>query len=439
MKGVPVDAIAVRSVTPALRLIDPARRRRGQWLAVGVIVVAAWLAPFGLIAGQLAPFWQPGHYLILLENDAELRPAGGFIGSYAVLTINHDRWPSVEFQTNIYTVDNAFAAAHAIAPPVPLAPIVDRWALRDSNWAIDFLDAAQTVADFYQQETGETVDGVIGITAHVGRSLVEQLGSVLLPDGTELTADTFYETLAYQVEKGYFLTPEGRAANEPKVIVAQLVQSVAIRLLAPWQAWQLPSLLQEMLATKFITVALFDPGQQALVEAKGWGNRVDQGSQHYLATNNANIAGLKSSQFLRQTVELAISDERGAEASYELRLTRTHTGTGRWPDHRNNNLTRLVLPAGATLTAATLDGSLVEPIVTETVANRSVVGFRIDTDPGTSRILVATARVPIDRSLGRSFVWQKQPGVTSDDVTIRYNGMTILSGSIDRDVTVPLP
>ena len=438
-----VDGIGWTDHHRPVALVDPVRRRR-QWQSVlgGLIVfvfLALWVAPLVGFIRTLAPFWRPGRYLVLLENDAELRPGGGFIGSYAVVTINGRGWPHAEFQSNIYKVDNAFTAAQAIPPPEPLQGIVDRWSLRDSNWAIDGADSAHAVANFFKLETGQSVDGVIGLTAHVGQGLVGQLGAVLLPDGTKLTAANFYSVLAYQVEKGYFLDPAQRAINEPKTVVKSLVQSVALRLALPWHVAPAVQLVRTSLATKFITVNFFDAARQQQAEQLGWTNRVDRSSQHYLAVSNANIAGLKSSQSMSQQVQLDITDSGTGSATYQLTLARTHHGDGVWPDHRNDNLTRLVLPTGAVPTAATLDGQPVSLTAEESTGGQAVVNLRIDTEPGTSRTLVTTFKVPIDRSLAPSFTWQKQPGVVSDDLTVRSNGRMVHQGLVDRDLTVNIP
>ena len=419
-------------------------RRRRYWLRLLIALTSVVLAVGFLIpqvistAWQLAPFWRTGRYLVLLQNDAELRPTGGFIGSYAVVTIHRGGWFTTQVQTNIYKIDNAFTATHNTPPPDGLRNVTQNWSLRDSNWAVDFPEASRTVAQFYHDETGDSVDGVIGVTAHAGQELVRLLGSVPLADGTRLTASNFYETLSYQVEKGYFLDPTNRAINEPKVVIAQLIKSVAYRLLPPWNLNRAAGLFQNLIDTKQVTFSFFDQSRQRIVEERGWANHVDSASVHYLALNNANIGGMKSSLNMTQAVSLDIADLGTGPATYQLTLARTHHGTGDWPDHANTNITRVVLPSNAILIGATLDGEPIKSISTELANGRTVIGFQIDTQPGTTRTLVATFQVPIDRNLAPTFVWQKQSGVTSDDATVRYNNRELIHDSLDRDTTIEL-
>src|SRR3990170_4541930 len=53
--------------------------------------------------------FRDGKYLILFQNNAELRSSGGFIGSYAVLEIEKFEIKNLFFNTNIYALDNLFA------------------------------------------------------------------------------------------------------------------------------------------------------------------------------------------------------------------------------------------------------------------------------------------------------------------------------------------
>ena len=142
---------------------------------------------------------------------------------------------------------------------------------------------------------------------------------------------------------------------------------------------------------------------------------------------------------MTQLVQLAITDSGAGSATYQLTLNRTHHGTGDWPDHANTNFTRIVLPVDATLVTATLDGQPVSSTPPEPAASRTAIGFQIDTPPGATRTLVATFSVPINRSGQPTFTWQKQPGVVADDVTVTYNGQSLIHGSVDRDKVVKLP
>ena len=416
-------------------------RGLGLLLVVLILIVAIVLTIIPqatTLASSLVPLWRPGTYLVLFENDAELRPTGGFIGSYAVVYVHSNRTFDYSINTNIYKVDDAFTAEHSIMPPAPFKGITDKWSLRDSNWDIDFANASKTIEWFYKQETGESVDGVIAVTAQAGKQLLGAIGPVSLSDGTKLGDNSsFYDTLAYKIEKQYFFASDNRSVNEPKQLLVNLVPQIRNRLMSPVNDFRLVSWLDSMLETKQI-IMNFNDDRQTIVESRGWADRVESSSQQYLSLNSANIGGLKSSQHMTQSVELSITTIDSTHVKYQLVLTRTHHGTGVWPDNTNNNLVRILIPRGSAIQTADVDGDSVVPDTEEEVNNRLCLGFRMNTDPGKTKQLSATILVPIDSSLVPEFVWQKQPGVSFDDLIVAKDGQTLLHGSIDRDARVML-
>src|SRR3990167_3413080 len=54
----------------------------------------------------LYSFKKDGRYLILLQNNAELRGGGGFLGSFAVVEIATNSVKKYYFESNIYKKDN---------------------------------------------------------------------------------------------------------------------------------------------------------------------------------------------------------------------------------------------------------------------------------------------------------------------------------------------
>ena len=441
-----MDGIRPAGCNPLPAVLENRPRRRFVRISVtALMVVVVLVGVFMLLVPQpvalatsLTPLWQPGTYLVLFENDAELRPTGGFIGSYAVVHVHSNRTFDYTINTNIYKTDNAYTADHSIAPPEAMKGITSSWALRDSNWDIDFADASKTISWFYTQETGESVDGIVAVTGQAAKQLLAKTGPVELADGTKLAGDAnFYDTLAYKIEKEYFFSEDNRTTNEPKQLLAGIIPQLKSRLWSPLNDVFVAQWLDSMLATKQI-IMHFNDDRQLIVEAKGWADRIDDSTQQYLALNNANLGGMKSSQHMTQSVQLTITTFDSTHAQYKLSVSRAHNGTGIWPDHRNDNLTRIVLPNGAVLQSADLDGIAVVPATQEQVNGRTSVGFRIDTEPGTTRELSATFLVPIDTKLSPTFMWQKQPGVTSDDVVIAKDGTTLLHGEIDTDSRVDL-
>jgi len=81
-------------------------------------------------------------YLVIFQNPSELRPTGGFMGSYAELDVLHGEIQRLEVPGG-GTYDIQGQLTTQFIPPEPLQLIADRWEFQDSNWSPDFPKAAR--------------------------------------------------------------------------------------------------------------------------------------------------------------------------------------------------------------------------------------------------------------------------------------------------------
>ena len=88
----------------------------------------------------------PHHVLVMLQNPSEIRPSGGFLGSYADITIASGTIANISVN-DITDADAAFTPK--IVPPKPLQLEVSRMRPADANWFFDFpTSASETIAFF---------------------------------------------------------------------------------------------------------------------------------------------------------------------------------------------------------------------------------------------------------------------------------------------------
>ena len=135
-----VDALRKvrREIVQEIKVVSKSRHRAWAWvflilLFVGLINFSFW----GTIAAlevkeraDILKIFKEGRYLVLFQNNAEMRPTGGFLGSFAVVTFDDYKIADIDFNTNIYKLDNAYAASNTVVPPAPLATINQgKWTL----------------------------------------------------------------------------------------------------------------------------------------------------------------------------------------------------------------------------------------------------------------------------------------------------------------------
>ena len=82
----------------------------------------------------------PHRLMVLLQNDAEARPTGGFIGSFLIVDINDGYITKMDFH-DVYDFDGQLN--DEITPPPDIAKVSKNWRLRDSNYSPDFPTSAQ--------------------------------------------------------------------------------------------------------------------------------------------------------------------------------------------------------------------------------------------------------------------------------------------------------
>lgn len=121
----------------------------------------------------------PKRYLILAQNEDELRPTGGFISGAGLLEVANGEIVSVSFE-DANVVDN-YAEKPYDFPPQPLYDFMrlELFLLRDANFWPDFPTSAQKAMELYSygQNIGP-LDGVIAIDQQFMRLLVEATGPI---------------------------------------------------------------------------------------------------------------------------------------------------------------------------------------------------------------------------------------------------------------------
>lgn len=303
----------------------------------------------GLLAGVEATFTgtEPQTALIIFQNHGELRPSGGFMGSYAVVTGSGGRIRDFQFGDDIYRIDRALEANQLIPAPPYLQTITPWWGFRDSNIGQGFLqEIGPQVADFYELATGVRPVSILFTDLSILEDALRATGPVTLPGtDTELDSELVSTALTTYVEREYWNTAENRAANSPKSVIGELIPVLLHSLRGqPAAMRQVPGIIAQASARKSLQLWTETP---ALAEAAAPLFPVDApAGADWLKVVNSNIGGKKSSRNVRQVVTMTEKRRHGWRER-AVTITRTHEGSGVWPDDENRNYTELYLPPEA--------------------------------------------------------------------------------------------
>jgi hypothetical protein len=422
-------------------------------LVGGIGILGLWVQP--LLAAlpmdfsqkvALARLAKPGVYLVLFQNQRELRPTGGFLGSFAEVELGWGgRITSIQVETNIYRRDKAYAASLQREAPEPIREFLGEqpWALRDSNWALDFPEAAQMVSWFYAHEGGREVDGVIALDARLLERLLALTGPITLTDyDVNLDKETVVEALMTEIEQDYWLDATHTAENQPKTVLADLLPI----LLAKVRALPEQTLLQEVVrafAAKEVLVYLRDQALGQAFSAANWDGHLATTAEDFLYVNEANLTpvngitrevGAKSSWSIDRTVKL-IRTNAGQGSHRTLMLSREHLGANAWPDGPNSSYLRVAVPSGATLISASRNGQDITSEVRFSLeAGKSVFGLWSRLAPGQKEELRLDYQVPTATTA--ELTLQRQPGMPAYSFIVMDDNKLVWQGSLEADQLV---
>ena len=376
------------------------------------------------------------NYLILFQNNSELRPAGGFLGSFAVANFSQGGLKSLDFQTNIYKIDKPFMAANPIPAPPEYQYLSANMALRDSNYNADFSKASQTVLDFYQIETNQKADGVIALDTTLITELLKITGPIDMPDyGLKVTSENFLSEIEYQVEIGYFKDKANWSENAPKKILAEMMPKIISKtfngLVDSSKRKQIMSLINSSLSGKHLLFYSNDIGVENYLASNNYAGQIQATPGDYFFLSNSNIGGLKSSLNVKESVAQSVKIDPNGEISRSVDIKRSHLGSTNWPDGENKTFNKVFVPLGSKLKSyRILSGSNIpysdwanrEKATVETTeeSGKTVFSFWLNTKPGATSELTLEYTLPasIVADTNYSLLIQKQPGTLGSEYTI---------------------
>jgi hypothetical protein len=434
-------AIGNIAAIPAGDLPSSVRTTFADWqrLYNGMVGSKGNLESFtSLLVNLFAPS-APKEYLVIFQNNDEIRASGGFTGTFLLVKFDHGTFSILDAPGN-----GPFALSDIVAkknlPPQPILSIAPFWTFHDANWWLDFPLTAKTLIQFYQDDRGFAPDGVITLTPSIMEDLLRITGPIRPAKyALDITAENFVRATEEQVQFNY-----DKALNNPKQFLIDLVPELLTKLS------QLPSAdaLQALAVTlKHATQNDFlmyssDPKEQTAIANLGWDGAIHVTDGDYLAVIDSNLGGGKTDRFITEKVDVEVKID-GGQIRHEVTITRRHNGDKNDPltSAINRDFIRVYAPSnsqfvgvtGMTIPSAdwflTPDPAakmipllqagegqvLVDPQTGIRITHESgklVMGAWSRIAPGDDQTLTFTYTTPAPTGKSRTWnlVWQHQPG-----------------------------
>ncbi|PIT86731.1 MAG: hypothetical protein COU33_01520 [Candidatus Magasanikbacteria bacterium CG10_big_fil_rev_8_21_14_0_10_43_6] len=377
----------------------------------------------------LLGFESPKTYLIVFQNDTELRTGGGFIGSYATIRVTRGNVEVLALE-GTETLDKNTPESWRPEPPAIMKKElgVDRWYFRDSNWDPLFYPNAARALQFYRAEggvAGEELDGLITIDTQVLETFMGLSGPMTV-QGITFTKENVTETLEYEVEYGF--AKRGIPFEERKQIMKPLfhalLKKIGVHVVTEPEAYIVT--MESLAKEKHIAVYLTDPVAQLEMEKIGFSGKEGDVTGDFLLWTDANLAALKTDHAMKRELRYDIRTGEGGPV-HVAEMIYTHTGTFDWRTSRYRTYARIFVPEGGELKEVVVtekNGSVQtispERAVIEPYGERVSFGYFFVVEPGDERRLAFIYTIP--PHIGQASPYQlhvlKQFGTDAHSLTL---------------------
>ena len=385
-------------------------------------------------------------YLILFQNDAELRPTGGFITAYAYLTINKGDIQSTG-SSDIYKLDDTLTKKFPAPSPITkyLANVYS-FNIRDSNLYPDYLASMKQFETLYKASSApQDIDGILAIDTKFVLSMIKVLGPIQA-SGMQFTTDNQEECacpqIIYHLEKFADEPVAFEKGNDRKGILSVLMQQMLSMVFsAPQSSW--PQILSNVLSSfsqKHILLYFKDVHAQSAIEKVNFAGRMYDYDGDYFFLDETNFGGAKSNLYINEQIKQVITKNKNGQINKKITIEY------KYPRRADNcslerksglclagiyrDWIRIYAPIGSTLVKSS--GLEQNFTASEDLGKTVFEGFFTLRPEGVAKIeLEYTSKINL--SPDYKLLIQKQPGIPNFPYTLEVFGKKIKTFELDGD------
>ncbi|MFC1653687.1 DUF4012 domain-containing protein [Patescibacteria group bacterium] len=378
-------------------------------------------------------------YLLLLQNNAELRATGGFIGSFALVSFDQGKLLDIETY-DVYSADGQLRGH--VEPPQALKKYLGEanWYLRDSNWDPNFPTTARRAEWFLDKEMSRQVDGTIGINLNTVQDILGVVGGIELADYQEnITSENLFQRAEYHSELNYF---EG--STQKKDFIASLINSLYLKLeeISQDGGVEIAKSIFRQADQSQILFSLRDPKLESVIQDTIFSGKIKsptcaQYSQEncindYLSIIESNVGVNKTNYFINRSLSHSVEIQKGRLLERSTLTISNTAQSAAWPAGTYKNYIRFIIPQNSSIKEILVDNKKVDPreIQIESKYNKKIVGFYFEV-PVKSQATAQVAyqlnkKIPNDSSFSYQMYFQKQSGTTNDPLFFEVSAPTFM-------------
>jgi hypothetical protein len=264
-------------------------------------------------------------YLILVQNNYELRPTGGFIGNLIFVEVSEGNMTLFE-KHDVYDYDGQLRNPEEVPPEY--IGFVTELGIRDANYVPHFPTSAEKIDKLLQRANAPSFDTIVAVDHKLLNDLLRHTGAINLedyPDG-EITAENFSIVLTYLIEANKL-----QNIND-KGILKGFVEDLKTKILANPDITNLLRIININVQTKHIQLFSKDNRIQSIFERYGVAGTVSKDiadDEDYLLITNSSIGGNKTDPYIQERIIHTTNISAKAKVSNDLTIRKFHSFTDR--------------------------------------------------------------------------------------------------------------
>ncbi len=392
---------------------------------------------------EILGFSNQKNYLILFQNNGELRPTGGFIGSIGEISFSKGRLKNVDVQ-DVYELDGQLKA-HVEPHWIVRRYLQPHMYLRDSNFDPDFSISASYSSLLYQFESGKKADGVIGIDFEVLKQILKIVGPIRLKEYNKtLDEKNAFSFLENTIESEFF-----PGSSQKRDILNSLLNQIIISLENDKRKlFKIASIVPALLKEKHILLYSENKSTQTVFSANNFGGTISDlrdknkyGIYDFLAINEANIGVNKANTKIERDVKYLINVSENKNKS-KVVLTFKNNGSNNYRSY-----IKVMTPLGSSFENIKIDNKILATVpaitdysifespnfsppnaleIEETTKDEiKTFGFVTNINGGKSQTIELSyenGSTPLSKTYGGySLLYIKQPGTSSYPLSVKIS------------------
>lgn len=250
------------------------------------------------------------NYIVLFQNNYELRPTGGFISAYGILNFKF----GIPTSFQIFDSYSIQRPEEFIAAPYPIDkllahPFYEGFTFRDANYSPDLKTSAYQIIKFYNLAyPNKKIDGIITVNTSIIEDILSKYGSIKIKDikFDQYNYFTNLEYLVTNIDKHNIKELENR-----KNILNEFYKALMYKIiLTPAKYPQFTDIISASLDNKNIQFYTNDNFVSSLLARKNWDgkfpNERTMQENDFLGIIESNLGGVKSNRYISKYIEYDI-------------------------------------------------------------------------------------------------------------------------------------